>query len=86
MEVKQGEPLCIATTVTPTTSQVHDEEEEPCPPKMLSLQDLYDSTDEVHLICLLADSKNIAFEEAIRDKKWKITMDEEIKAIEKNYT
>jgi len=38
-------------------------------------------TDEVHLICLLADSKNIAFEEAIRDNKWKVAMDEEIKAI-----
>ena len=64
------------------TSQVHDEDEEPSQPRMRSLQDLYDSTDEVHLVCLLADSENIAFEEAIRDTKWKAAMDEEIKAID----
>jgi len=51
------------------TSEVHVEEEDPCQPKMRSLQDLYNSTEEVHLICLLRDSKNIAFKEAIRDKK-----------------
>ena len=55
--------------------------EESREPKMWNLGDLYDLTDEVHLICLLADSKNIAFEEAIRDNKWKVAMDEEIKAI-----
>ena len=53
---------------------------------MQSLQDLYDSIDEVHLVLLLADSENIAFEKAIRDKKWKATMDEEIEAIERNKT
>jgi len=40
----------------------------------------------VHLICLLADSENIAFEEALRNKKWKDVMDEEIKAFERNGT
>ena len=29
---------------------------------MRSLRDLYESTDEVHLVCLLADAKNISFE------------------------
>ena len=48
---------------------------------MRSLRDLYDSTNEVHLGCLLVDAENISFEEAVRDKKWKIAMDEEIKAI-----
>ena len=48
---------------------------------MRSLQDLYDSIDEVYLVCLLADSENITFEEVIRDKKWKVAMDEEIEAI-----
>jgi len=52
---------------------------------MRSLRDLYDSTDEVHLVCLLADAKNISFKEAVRDTKWQ-TADEEIKAIHRNNT
>ena len=53
---------------------------------MRSLQDLYDLTNEVYLVCLLADAENISFEEAMRDKKWKTAMDEEIKAIHRNNT
>ena len=53
---------------------------------MRSLRDLYDSTNEVHLVCLLADVENIRFEEAVRDKKWQTSMDEEIKAIHRNNT
>ena len=53
---------------------------------MRSLRDLYDSTNEVHLVCLLADAENISFEEAVRDKKWQTAMDEEIKAIYRNST
>ena len=53
---------------------------------MRSLQDLYDSTSEVHLVCLLADAENISFEEAVRDKKWKSAMDEEMRAIIYNNT
>ena len=53
---------------------------------MRSLQDLYDSTSEVHLVCLLADAENISVEEVLRDKKWKSAMDEEIRAIERNNT
>jgi Reverse transcriptase (RNA-dependent DNA polymerase) len=50
------------------------------------LQDLYESTNEVHLVCLLVDAENITFEEAVRDKKWQAAMDEEIRAIERNKT
>ena len=53
---------------------------------MRSLQDFYDSTSEVHLVCLLEDAENIGVEEALRDKKWKSAMDEEIRAIEHNNT
>ena len=53
---------------------------------MRSLQDLYDSTNEVHLVCLLADAENISFEEAVRDKKWQTAMNEEIEAIDRNNT
>jgi len=51
---------------------------------MESLQDLYDSTDEMHLICLLVALENNEFEETLRDKKGKVVMDKEIKAIERN--
>ena len=50
------------------------------------MQDLYDSTNELHLVCLLEDAENISFEEAARDKKWQTAMDEEIKAIDPNNT
>ena len=63
-----------------------DNEDEPTQPRMRSLQDLYDSTSEVHLVCLLADAENISFEEAVRDKKWKSAMDEEMRAIIHNNT
>ena len=53
---------------------------------MRSFQDLYDSTNEIHLVCLLEDAENISFEEAVRDTKWQTAMDEEIKAIHHNNT
>ena len=56
---------------------------------MRSLQDLYDSTeitDGVTLFYLFADCEPTRFEEAVRDKKWRDAMDEEIKAIKKNDT
>ena len=56
---------------------------------MRSHQDLYDSTeiiDGLTLFCLFADCEPTGFEEAVRDKKWRDAMDEEIKAIKKNDT
>lgn len=53
---------------------------------MKKLQDLYESTNELHLVCLLADVESITFEEAVIDKKWKAAMDEEIRASERNET
>ena len=70
----------------PVNSETSDDEDEPRQPKMRSLQDLYDSTNEAHLICLLSDSENVCFEEAVRDKRWQTAMDEEIKAIDRNNT
>jgi len=37
-------------------------------------------------VCLLADSEDVSFEEAMVNKKWKNAMDEEIAAIERNNT
>ncbi|KAJ4769831.1 polyprotein [Rhynchospora pubera] len=51
-----------------------------------TLQDLYEATSELHLVCLLADAENITFEEAVQEKKWKQAMNEEMNAIVKNDT
>jgi len=64
-----GESSVIAPTSIRTNSETADDEDEPRQPKMRSLQDLYDSTNEVHLVCIVADAENISFKEAVRDKK-----------------
>lgn len=84
--IEVGESLVVTPTSISTDSETTDNEDEPRQPKMRSLQDLYDSTNEIHLICLLADAENISFEEAVRDKKWQTAMNEEIKAIDHNNT
>ncbi|KAL0548871.1 hypothetical protein IC582_013348 [Cucumis melo] len=60
---------------------------------MRSLRDIYDETKELSqsfnnltLFCLFGDSEPLNFEEALQNDKWKIAMDEEIKAIKKNNT
>lgn len=83
---KDGGSSIATPTIIPTNPETTDDEDEPQQPKMRSLQDLYDSTNEVHIVCLLADSEIISFEEAARDKKWQTAMDEEIKAIDRNNT
>ena len=71
----------------PTRQQeVFDEEEEPLQPRTRSLQDIYKTTNEVHVVCLLAESEDVRFEKAVVDEKWKKAMDEEIAAIERNNT
>jgi len=57
-----GESSVITPTSIPTNSETADDEDEPQEPKMRSLQDLYNSTNEVHLVCLMANAKNISFE------------------------
>jgi Reverse transcriptase (RNA-dependent DNA polymerase) len=59
---------------------------EPRNPRFRDLRDLYETTGEVHQVCLLDDAETISFEEAVRDIKWKAAMDEKMKAIEKNET
>jgi len=66
--------------------KVSDEEEEPLQPRTRSLQDIYNTNNEVHVVCLLAESEDVRFEEAVVDEKWKKAMDEEIVAIERNNT
>ena len=82
--IEVGESSVVAPTSI--NNETTDDEDEPRQPKIQSLRDLYDSTNEVHLVCLLADAENISFEETVRDKKWQTSMDEEIKAIGRNNT
>ena len=42
--------------------------EEPRQPRYRSLEDIYNQG-EVHLVCLLADSEDITYSEAVKDKK-----------------
>ena len=57
--------------------------------RIRSLEDLYEVTDRLEnltLFCLFVDYEPVNFQEAAQDKKWRNTMDDEIKAIEKNDT
>nr|GEW30773.1 retrovirus-related Pol polyprotein from transposon TNT 1-94 [Tanacetum cinerariifolium] len=55
-------------------------------PKIRSLQELYEVTDEIPFLYLYADCEPLVFEEAMKSKKWRQAMEEEIKSIEKNDT
>ncbi|KAH9750942.1 hypothetical protein KPL71_014085 [Citrus sinensis] len=57
--------------------------------RIRSLQDLYEVIerhDNLTLFCLFANCEPVNFQEATLDEKWRIAMDEEIKAIVKNDT
>nr|KYP31898.1 Retrovirus-related Pol polyprotein from transposon TNT 1-94 [Cajanus cajan] len=69
-----------------TTTELSKDESEPQQPRIRSLQEIYNTTNEVHVVCLLADSEDLNFEKAVQDEKWKLAMDEEIGAIERNKT
>ncbi|GKF17807.1 hypothetical protein Tco_0062725, partial [Tanacetum coccineum] len=55
-------------------------------PKTRSLQELYEVIDEIPLLCLYADCEPLVFKEAMKSKKWRQAVEEEIKSIEKNDT
>ena len=56
--------------IPPTTEnlEITDDEDEPRRPIIRTLQELYESTEQVH-VYLLTGSENITFEEAMQDKK-----------------
>ncbi|KAG6397726.1 hypothetical protein SASPL_143896 [Salvia splendens] len=54
-----------------------------------SLDGVYEDTERLEdltLFCLFADCEPVSFEEATTSENWRVAMDEEIKAIEKNDT
>ena len=54
--------------------------------KTRSIQDLYEVTSPLNLICLYANEDVISFEEAVKNENWRMAMNEEMKAIQKNNT
>jgi hypothetical protein len=72
-EEKEATSIIISTpTLTSQaelSSSLSDEEDEPMTPKIRSLQDIYESTNELHLVCLLADAEDITFEQTVKDEK-----------------
>ncbi|GKD67977.1 retrovirus-related pol polyprotein from transposon TNT 1-94 [Tanacetum coccineum] len=85
--VEQGKTTSIVEltnngTNTSNDLPISDDEAEPRNQRTHTLKELYDSTGEVHLVCLMADIEDISFEEALIIKKWQTAIEEEIKAIE----
>ncbi|KAL4297638.1 hypothetical protein GQ457_12G007010 [Hibiscus cannabinus] len=84
-------------TPPPSPAPIHEETSEESsssgessserPPKFRSVRDLYRSTEAINdLFCLFVDSEPLNFDDAVKDERWKLAMDEEIKSIEKNNT
>ncbi|GJY57386.1 retrovirus-related pol polyprotein from transposon TNT 1-94 [Tanacetum coccineum] len=71
---------------TPTPTQDSPLSSSEGEPKTRSLQELYEVTDEIPLLCLYADCEPLVFEEAMKSKKCRQAMEEEIKSIKKNDT
>ena len=78
--------LKIDTPPAVRDHETSDEEDEPLQPRAWSLQDIYKSNDEVHVVYFLVDSEDLSFEEAVQEEKWQKPMNEEIRAIKRNNT
>ena len=76
----------VDTPPTLSDHETFDEEDEPLQPRAQSLQDIYNSNDKVYVVCFLADSKDLSFEEVVQEEKWQMAMNEEIRAIKCNNT
>jgi len=83
-----NEDTSSSIVIPPATEnfETTDDEDEPRRPRIRTIQELYESTEQVHVVCLLVGSENITFEEAVQDENWRLAMAEEIDAIERNNT
>jgi hypothetical protein len=73
-------------TPTSTTHEASSSDDETRTPKIRNIRDLYEVTNELHLVRLLAQGDNIFFKEAVVDDKWRAAMDDEMHVIERNDT
>ncbi|GKD75351.1 retrovirus-related pol polyprotein from transposon TNT 1-94 [Tanacetum coccineum] len=83
---ESGDEVQQPESPTPTPTQDSPLSSSEGEPKTRSLQELYEVTDEIPLLCLYVDCEPLVFEEAMKSKKWRQAMEEEIKSIEKNDT
>ncbi|GJX67573.1 retrovirus-related pol polyprotein from transposon TNT 1-94 [Tanacetum coccineum] len=83
---ESGEEVQQPESPTPTPTQDLPLSSSEGEPKTKSLQELYEVTDEIPLLCLYVDCEPLVFKEAMKNKKWRQAMEEEIKSIEKNDT
>lgn len=73
----------VSPHVEPSSSEESSTERMP---RMRSLTELYEVTEQLDLFCLLAESEPLNFEKAMQDEKWRNATHEEINVIKKNDT
>ncbi|KAM0985722.1 hypothetical protein ACFX13_013180 [Malus domestica] len=78
-------PLHRTARSGPTSNE---ESSSSTPVRLRSLTEIYgqEEEEETNLFCLYADHEPLSFNEAVEEDRWKIAMEEEIHAIEKNDT
>ena len=76
-------PTSSSSSSAPSPSNSVDE---PLVPRSRRLSEIYEATEEFHLICFIADYEPLAYDDAAKEEKWNKAMNEEIEAIEKNQT
>ena len=76
-------PTSSSSSSTPSSSKSVDE---PLVSKSRRLFEIYEATEELHFICLLADYKLLAYDDVAEEEKWKKAMNGEIEAVKKNQT
>ncbi|GJY66091.1 retrovirus-related pol polyprotein from transposon TNT 1-94 [Tanacetum coccineum] len=78
---ESGDEVQKPESPTPTPTQDLPLSSSEREPKTRSLQELYEVTDEIPLLCLYADCEPLVFEEVMKKKKWRQAMEEGIKSI-----
>jgi hypothetical protein len=92
LPIVQEEDDTYHSESAPQSPRATSSDDDSPPRKFRSIQDLYDSSEQVDLedntifFAFFAGEDPISFNEACEEEKWKQAMDEEIKAIEKNKT
>ena len=89
MEEELQEPTTPPISPTGNIQEDSSESSNEKTPRFRSLQELYEVTEnqnDISLMCLFGDCEPLSYQEAVRSKKWRDAMDEEINSITKNDT
>ncbi|GAB2283017.1 hypothetical protein Dimus_039573 [Dionaea muscipula] len=83
-------PSSSSDDTTPNSSlrrqRINSSDKETREQRTRSLHEIYEVTNQLNLVCLYANEEVVAFDDAIRNARWRNAMDGEIKSIEKNET